>query len=154
MNKTHLHAILSVTHGGALTDGQWQEIVGEILTDLSLHLGEAFEVDPDPDLFDAGFSLWLFSKGRQGASTQTVWSGVLTGRVIDPDWFSVEFAQFLFNPMTRSRIRDGKGAYLVHWLSVKGEEPAIWRTHGWVEDEYDEWEGVQFPDREEIKKPS
>lgn len=148
MNKAFSKMILSVTHGAVLAEEQWRVIVQEVLGELSHHLGESFEIDPDPNFFGKGFSLWLFSEDPRGMSTPTTWSGVLSGRVIDPNWFSIEFSQFLFDRATRRRIQTDRGNYLAYIFLVKEGEMSKWRSLGWSPDEYDEWDDVPFPEND------
>jgi hypothetical protein len=145
MTDEHARWLLDVTRGKTLTASQWQVILANVTGELSAYLGVRLELDPEPEVFDDGFSMWVFLDEPRDHALQT-WSGVLSGHVAAEGEFLIDLAQFVFVRATRERVEHSAGSTFVHSLLVREGQTPRWEQLGWHEDEYGEWEDVPFPE--------
>lgn len=129
-------------------DTDWSSFVEQVLAMLKGHLDEGFEVDPEPVFNQHGFSMWLFAEKPSTADVPTIWSGVLSGQFLDEGGINVGFCQFVFDVGRQERLRTSGGDLIVHVLNVESDGRPAWANLGWDIDEYDEWDGVPFPDED------
>ncbi len=147
MTNEHAAWLLAVSRGSTLTASQWRAILADLTESLSVHLGVRIELDPEPEVFDDGFSMWVFLDEARPHAPQT-WSGVLSGRVAADGQFLIDLAQFVFVRATRERVEHPTGSYFVHSVLVREGQAPRWEQLGWHEDEYGEWEDVPYPEQD------
>lgn len=132
--------------GETFDEATWRRVISALLDEFEVFLGEPFVRDPEVNIYVDGsaFQNWLWSVPRESRALLVEWSAVLYGnRFGDSDWhhaFAVGIDLFFFHDSKRLHSHDKK-----HFLQFvfDGQElgDARWRSLGWVEDEWGEWEG-------------
>ena len=141
-------AIESIRHGPVRPLAWWKETIARLVAEFGRFIGEecCHADDARIDAEHASFCLWLWSVPRSEALLSTSWSCVLAGGRGAGDEFVITVDAFVFHSRSKQRLRPGDGrSFLQFSFDVAAGE---WRYHGWITDDYGEWEDVADPDAE------
>lgn len=143
----------NATPSAPYDESVWRRIIDELLSDFAAFVGQDFDIDDiwiDAD--EPSIGGWLASRPREairpGGSHHLAvgWIGVFGGNITDTsgcDAFGVGLSVFLLHGAGRKRLFSHDGMHFVEFAFEKWpDDPWKWRSLGWYEDEWREWEGI------------
>jgi len=132
----------------------WYEIIDVLLDDFQKLIGQDFERDStiylDTTMINLpSFVRWIWSSETKKSPLSTVWSAVMGGDIMSnedgEDVFHVSLTLFMFDANSKKRLHLKTGESVLNFFFEKQSDGhGYWRSFGWCDDEWGEWESVKY----------
>ncbi|OUL21507.1 hypothetical protein [Nostoc sp. 106C] len=130
----------------------WYEIIDALLDDFQKFVGHNFHRDDEIQLnienpHCPSFGRWIWTDERGNSPISVTWSALIGGDIVGTeesgDTFHVSLILFLFDTtgVNRLRLKTGE-SFLSFAFEKQSNGNGFWRSFGWCQDEWSEWENL------------